>query len=61
LKTRKIDDLFVTIAGTPVPVYTVTKSRKDPAVLEVDIKAAWKELGLRTRWSNEVVVKLFLE
>ncbi|KAF8540984.1 glycoside hydrolase superfamily [Trichophaea hybrida] len=61
LKTRKIDDLFVTIANTPVPVHTVTKSQMDSTVLEVDIETAWREKGLRTRWSNEVVVKLFLE
>jgi hypothetical protein len=60
LEGRKIEDMFMTLSGKPVPVHTVNKSKKDPTVLEVDVEAAWKELGLTTRWSNEVVIKLFL-
>jgi hypothetical protein len=60
LADRKIDDMFVTLSGKPVPVHTVKKSAKDKTVLEVDVEMAWKELELSTRWSNECVVKLFL-
>lgn len=52
--------MFITILGRPIPVRTVTKSTKDPAVLEVDVEGAWKELGLGATWSNEVLVKLFI-
>jgi hypothetical protein len=29
-------------------------------VLEIDLKTAWKEMGLDSGWSNEVAVKIYL-
>jgi len=52
--------MFVILAGFPVPVHTVQKSKSDKRVLEVDVVAAWKELGLQTKWSNEVALQFFL-
>ncbi|KAM5378065.1 hypothetical protein ACJZ2D_004676 [Fusarium nematophilum] len=52
------DDFLVTIQEKVVPVHTVTISRDDEHVLEVDIGRAWKEMGLESRFSNEVEVKI---
>ena len=54
------DSMMITILGKPVPVTTVSVSKADKHVLEVDIEAAWKEMGLRAGWSNEVEVRVYL-
>jgi hypothetical protein len=35
-------------------------SKSDPKVLEVDITTAWNEMGLESRWNNEVDIKIFI-
>lgn len=41
-----------------IPVHTVAISAVDKYVLEIDIGKAWKEMGLESRWSNDVEVKV---
>lgn len=50
---------MVTILGEPIPFHTVTVSRQDEHVLEVDIETAWNEMGLKSGWANEVQVKVY--
>jgi hypothetical protein len=52
-------DFMVTIHGQPIPPETVSISKADPHVVEVDIERAWKELDLKSGWANEVEVKLY--
>ncbi|TGO35100.1 hypothetical protein BHYA_0170g00120 [Botrytis hyacinthi] len=54
------DTLLVTIFGKVVPLHTVSISKTDPHVLEIDTLAAWKELELSGGWSNEVEVKIYI-
>ncbi|KAF4972632.1 hypothetical protein FZEAL_9557 [Fusarium zealandicum] len=53
------DDFLVTIQEKVVPMHTVTISKADEHVLEIDIGRAWEELGLESRWSNDVEVKVY--
>lgn len=53
------DDFMVTIQGQAIPPSTVSISKADKHVLEVDVEAAWKELALKASWSNEVEVKAY--
>jgi hypothetical protein len=55
------DDFMVTIQGQPIPPYTVAVNKDDVHVLDVDIEAAWNELGLDSGWANEVEVKVYFE
>jgi hypothetical protein len=41
-------------------VHTVSVSKVDEHVLQIDTEKAWKELGLESRWSNEVEVKIYI-
>jgi hypothetical protein len=43
-----------------LPVHTVSVSKVDEHVLQIDTEKAWKELGLESRWSNEVEVKIYI-
>lgn len=52
-------DFMVTIQGKPIPPRTVSVSKADPHVVEVDIESAWNEMGLEAGWANEVEVKLY--
>jgi hypothetical protein len=52
-------DFLVTISEQAVPRETVSISKSDKHVLEIDVEAAWEALGLRPGWSNEVEVKVF--
>ncbi|KAI5803810.1 glycoside hydrolase superfamily [Geopyxis carbonaria] len=61
LPSRSVGELFVTIEEQPVPVSSVRKSGQDAKVLEIDVATAWKELGISTGFSNEVVIKVYLE
>ncbi|RAL62192.1 hypothetical protein DID88_002676 [Monilinia fructigena] len=54
------DNLLVTILGKVLPIHTVTSSKTDPHVLEIDTLEAWKELELSAGWSNEVEVKIYI-
>jgi hypothetical protein len=55
-----MDTLFITILGLVVPVHTVSISKVAPCVVQIDIKRAWTELKLESRWSNEVEVKIYI-
>ncbi|KAL2815605.1 glycoside hydrolase superfamily [Aspergillus cavernicola] len=52
------DDFMVLISGKPVPRKTVWK--EDGRVLAVDVGEAWREMGLKAGWGNEVFVSVFL-
>ncbi|KAF4990971.1 hypothetical protein FDECE_14195 [Fusarium decemcellulare] len=52
-------DFLITIQEKVVPVHTVAISKADGHVLEIDIGRAWKEMGLESRWSNDIEVKVF--
>jgi hypothetical protein len=54
------DALMITILGKVIPVHTITVSKSDEHVLEIDIEKAWKELQLESGWSNEVEVKIYI-
>ncbi|KAH7197190.1 glycoside hydrolase superfamily [Fusarium flagelliforme] len=51
-------DFLITIQEKVIPVHTVAISAVDKYVLEIDIGKAWKEMGLESRWSNDVEVKV---
>ncbi|KAH6853927.1 glycoside hydrolase superfamily [Chaetomium sp. MPI-CAGE-AT-0009] len=53
------DDFMVTIQGQPIPPHTASVSKQDERVLDVDIEAAWNEMGLESGWANEVQVKVY--
>lgn len=50
---------MVTIQGQAVPPHTVSIDKADEHVVRIDIETAWKELGLKAGWSNEVEVKVY--
>ncbi|KAK6717835.1 hypothetical protein SNK05_001012 [Fusarium graminearum] len=51
-------DFLITIQEKVIPVHTVAISTVDKHVLEIDIGKAWKDMGLESRWSNDVEVKV---
>lgn len=53
------DDFMVTILGQPIPAHTVSVNKDDKHVLNVDVETAWKEMGLKSGWANEVEVKVY--
>lgn len=59
-KRSFVDSLLITVLGQVVPVHTVSVSKVDSHVLEIDLEKAWKELNLESRWSNEVEVKIYI-
>lgn len=54
------DDMIITILGKVIPLDTVNISKVDAHVLEIDVATAWKKLDLKSGWSNEVEVKVFI-
>jgi hypothetical protein len=52
--------MLITILGDVIPRHTVSVSKSDQKVLEIDLQTAWKEMGLDSGWSNEVAVKIYL-
>ncbi|KAI0474025.1 glycoside hydrolase family 36 protein [Xylariaceae sp. FL0804] len=54
-------DFMVTMQSQPIPQHTVTINRCDKHVLDIDVEAAWKEMGLKSGWSNEVEVKVYFD
>jgi len=52
--------MLITILGGVIPRHTVSVSKCDPKVLEIDLQTAWEEMGLDSGWSNEVAVKIYL-
>lgn len=53
-------DLMVLVEGKAVPFACVSKSKGCERVVEVDVVRAWKELGLKAGWSNEVGVEMLV-
>lgn len=49
---------MITILGRALPVHTISISKVDEHVLEIDTERAWKEMDLKSGWSNEVEVKI---
>lgn len=49
------------MSGNVIPVDTMKRSVTSDVVLEIDIDAAWKKLGLSAGWSNEVTVVLYIQ
>ncbi|OJD19921.1 hypothetical protein AJ78_00115 [Emergomyces pasteurianus Ep9510] len=64
IATRTIDkDFMVLLSGRAVPRHTVQMQRAGAGgqkVLAIDVAAAWKEMGLVSGWSNEVVVQILM-
>ncbi|KAL6716630.1 hypothetical protein ACLMJK_006198 [Lecanora helva] len=56
------DDLLITMRGAVIPKHAVSvgKGAAEERVLSVDIETAWKEMGLKAGWGNEVTVEVFL-
>ena len=52
--------MIITILGKVIPIGAIKVNEVDKHVLEIDTEKAWKELDLKTGWSNEVEVKVFL-
>jgi hypothetical protein len=52
-------DFMATIQGQAIPPETVSVSEADKHVLQVDLEVAWKKMGLKAGWSNEVEVKVY--
>ena len=53
------ENFLVLIQGKIVPVHTVSIG-KTGNVLEIDIEAAWKEMGLQSGYANEVGIEVML-
>lgn len=53
------DDVLVMISEKVVPMHTVKIAEQAP-VLEIDVEAAWDEMGLQAGWSNEIRVLVLL-
>lgn len=53
------DDFMITMQEQPVPRHVAKVSSSSDRVLEVDLETAWKEMGLRSGWSNEVQMKVY--
>ena len=61
LEVRKVeDDFMVLIHGRPVPIECVKVNDACGKVLEVDVERAWKEMGEKAGWSNEVSVEVLV-
>ena len=52
--------MLVIILGKVIPVHCLKISKADDRVLEIDVQRAWKELGLESKYNNEVGVKVFI-
>lgn len=52
-------DFLVTIQEKPIPAHTVTISKADDHVVEIDLGTAWQEMELESRWSNQIEVKVY--
>jgi len=54
------EDFMVLLEGKAVSVEKIKKSAACAYVLEVDVEGAWREMGLKAGWSNEVGVEVFM-
>jgi hypothetical protein len=53
------NDFLITIQGQTIPVRTVSVSKQNQHVLEIDVETAWKEMKLDSGWANELTVKVY--
>ncbi|CAD6578651.1 MAG: hypothetical protein ASARMPREDX12_008922 [Alectoria sarmentosa] len=61
LRDKSVEDnVLVMISEKVVPARTVTIAEQAP-VLELDVEAAWEEMGLEAGWSNEVRVLVLVD
>ena len=51
---------MVLIRDRPIPPHTVKVAESNEKVLEIDVEAAWKEMGLKAGWGNEVEVDVIM-
>ena len=49
---------MVLIRNQPIPAHTVKVAKNNDKVLEIDVEAAWREMGLEAGWGNEVGVEV---
>jgi hypothetical protein len=54
------ESMMIMILGKALPVHTISVSKFDGHILEIDVETAWKELELDSGWSNEVEVKIYI-
>lgn len=47
--------------GRVIPPETVSVSKADIHVLNIDFETAWKDMGLTSGWSNEVEVVTYIK
>ncbi|KAK8104231.1 uncharacterized protein PG998_011264 [Apiospora kogelbergensis] len=52
-------DFLATIQGGVIPPHTVSISKADARVLQIDVEAAWNEMKLDVGWGNELEIKVF--
>lgn len=52
-------DFLATIQGQVIPPNTVSISKADARVLQIDVEAAWNEMKLDLGWGNELEIKVF--
>ncbi|KAK8121986.1 hypothetical protein PG984_010656 [Apiospora sp. TS-2023a] len=52
-------DFLATIQGEVIPPHTVSISKADARVLQIDVEAAWNEMKLNLGWGNELEIKVF--
>ena len=53
-----LDHTMVLIRNQPIPAHTVRVAGDNDKVLEIDVEAAWREMGLEAGWGNEVGVEV---
>jgi hypothetical protein len=49
---------LVTIQGRVIPKHAVSVSETEERVLEIGVERAWREMGLKSGWGNEVEVRI---
>ncbi|KAK9467762.1 glycoside hydrolase superfamily [Lipomyces arxii] len=49
--------LLITIQGTVIPLDTISSAGN---VLKIDVAKAWKDLNLNSRWSNEILLRIYI-
>ncbi|KAI0995554.1 hypothetical protein K3495_g12625 [Podosphaera aphanis] len=55
------EKFMITIFGKTIPGFTVKINQVNKCILEIDTFAAWKEMGLRSDNSDEIVIKCIFE
>ncbi|KAK9454575.1 raffinose synthase or seed imbibition protein Sip1-domain-containing protein [Dipodascopsis uninucleata] len=57
LTLDSINGLLVTIQGEVMPISAIST---EGDLLQMDLKKSWDELGLESKWSNEIAVRIFI-